>query len=257
MQPAREVGWAHAANDRLQLRDALGDDRISMIEADVMFRSGNEDAAAAKGAGVPVMAHPPSIPPDAMPFEAWFDLILEHNRSVAAAADGEGTKKTKGVKLDFKSFAAVAPCLAVLVRGPFGFPVWLNADVLPGPASAAGRGVVLGWTTGYPTNERDMAGYTADMIDAMLALVDAHVREGTHVTFPLQLWYAHRSWPQVERLLARQSCDDGRQKLVSSTITLWGEEVASIRQWVEATAHYLDDRIYVDLVPAAATTARV
>jgi hypothetical protein len=51
----------------------------------------------------------------------------------------------------------------------------------------------LGWTTGYPTNERDMEGYTADMIDAMVALIDDHVKEGTHVTFPLQLWYAHRS----------------------------------------------------------------
>jgi hypothetical protein len=150
-------------------------------------------------------------------------------------------------------------------------PHTLTTTTPGGPASAFdGRAFVeacqqalpgavlsLGWTTGYPANERDMAGYTADMVDAMLALIDAHVREGTHVTFPLHLWYAHRSWPQVERLLARQSCgDDGRQQLVSS-ITLWGEEVASIRQWVEATAHFLEDRIYVDLVPAAATTARV
>jgi len=116
----------------------------------------------------------------------------------------------------------------------------------------------LGWTTGYPTNEHDLKGYTADMVDAMLALIDGHVKEGTHVTFPLQLWYAHRSWPQVERLLARQDAagTDSRTALVCS-ITLWGEEVPSLRRWVEATAHYQGGRIYIDLVPAAVTAARV
>jgi hypothetical protein len=124
---AKEVGWAHAANDEAHLRAALADDLISMVEADIMLRTSASPPATA--AGVPVMAHPPSIPPDAMPFEAWFDLILEHNQQ--AATNG---KTQKGVKLDFKSQQAVAPCLAILLaRRAFDFPVWLNADVLPGP----------------------------------------------------------------------------------------------------------------------------
>jgi hypothetical protein len=114
----------------------------------------------------------------------------------------------------------------------------------------------LGWTAGYPTSAADMQGYTGPMVDAMLALIDEHVREGTHVTFPLHLRYAHLSWPQVERLLARQQATerDGRRlKALISSITLWGDEEETVRRWVEATTHYLDGRVYVDLVRAAAS----
>jgi len=132
-QSAKDVGWAHAANDEVHLSEALANGQISMIEADIMYRVEDraEQNEGGKGAGVPVMAHPPTIPPDAISFEAWLDLILDHNR--------QATRTKKGIKLDFKSFDAVGPCLALLLARheacPFDFPIWLNADVLPGPGA--------------------------------------------------------------------------------------------------------------------------
>lgn len=110
----------------------------------------------------------------------------------------------------------------------------------------------LGWTTGYPKTKLDLEGYSAAMIEEMLTLCDEIVAEGTHVTFPLHLLYAHRSWIQVEQLLL-YGREDGRKQLTTS-ITLWGDSDKAIRAKVEATTHYAEARIFMDLVETAITS---
>ncbi|NWI12867.1 F151B protein, partial [Crypturellus soui] len=67
----------------------------------------------------PIMAHPPETDSDNT-LQEWLEEIL---------------KTDKGIKLDFKSLEAVRPSLELLegVKLRLARPVWLNADVLPGP----------------------------------------------------------------------------------------------------------------------------
>jgi len=251
-----DARWAHAVNCEELLSSALANERITMLEADVMHQP--------RGAAVLlVMAHPPKVPPDAMPFSVWLDRALAHNRS--------GSGRSKGIKLDFKSPSVVSPCLEALVARReeenlkrFSFPVWLNADVLTGPGGPPSEFdgpqfvevcqrmmpeavLSLGWTTGYPTTPADQEGYSDSMVDAMLALCNGHVREHAHVTFPLHAWYAHQSWTRVERLLARQY--DAQNKALTTSITLWGKEQESPMQWVEVVRKSNQGRIHVDITP--------
>lgn len=152
---AKEVRWAHAANGEAQLLRALADDTITMIEADIMFRplasqtvgeGDRADEPAKGGEGVSVMAHPPTIPPDAMTFESWLDRVLAHNNGAPGSKDTAGHTK-KGIKLDFKSPEAVEPCLSLLLarRAAIHLPeVWLNADILQGPGLTKLRSYAVG-----------------------------------------------------------------------------------------------------------------
>ncbi|NWX82826.1 F151B protein, partial [Nothoprocta pentlandii] len=67
----------------------------------------------------PIMAHPPETDSDNT-LQEWLEEIVKTN---------------KGIKLDFKSLEAVRPSLQLLgcQRQRLRRPVWLNADVLPGP----------------------------------------------------------------------------------------------------------------------------
>ncbi|NXT15422.1 F151B protein, partial [Prunella fulvescens] len=99
----------------------------------------------------PVLAHPPDTDSD-ITLREWLALM--------GSTD-------KGIKLDFKSLAAVGPSLELLGQAGQALdrPVWLNGDVLPGPRAScapldarAFLGAVtsscpeatlsLGWTTG-------------------------------------------------------------------------------------------------------------
>ena len=83
-----------------------------MLEADVLLRPAD---------GMPIMAHPP---------DTDSDLSLEQFLK-------ETIGTNKGIKLDFKSTAAIEPSLKTLLdvtsEQEVLNPVWFNADVLPGP----------------------------------------------------------------------------------------------------------------------------
>ena len=83
------VSWSHATNNISLLEDALADDEIDFIEADVNlgWLVGHESDPQ-----IPIMAHPPTD---------VSDLSLEDfmNRVIAATTTGG---KKKGIKLDFK-----------------------------------------------------------------------------------------------------------------------------------------------------------
>uniref|UniRef100_A0A8C9UDG1 Family with sequence similarity 151 member B n=1 Tax=Serinus canaria TaxID=9135 RepID=A0A8C9UDG1_SERCA len=113
-----------------------------MVEVDVVLRGGD---------GEPILAHPPDTDSD-ITLQEWLAQMGSTN---------------KGIKLDFKSLAAVGPSLELL--GQLGQcldrPVWLNGDILPGPrgscapldaraflgavtSSCPDATLSLGWTTG-------------------------------------------------------------------------------------------------------------
>ncbi|XP_040512349.1 protein FAM151B isoform X1 [Gallus gallus] len=140
-----EIRWWHAANSRRRAREAARS-AVHMVEADVLLRGGRG------GDGDPIMAHPP---------ETDSDITLQEWLEEMAGTD-------KGIKLDFKSLDAVRPSLELLqlVKPCLERPVWLNADVLPGPnginAVVDAEGFLeivtsffpdvtlsLGWTTGW------------------------------------------------------------------------------------------------------------
>ena len=106
-----EVHWAHAVNSHKKLQEALSG-KTMVLEADVLLRPSD---------GMPIMAHPP---------DTESDLSLEQFLK-------ETIGTTKGIKLDFKSTAAIEPSLKILFDITSGQevrnPVWFNADVLPGP----------------------------------------------------------------------------------------------------------------------------
>ncbi|NXD05062.1 F151B protein, partial [Certhia familiaris] len=70
----------------------------------------------------PILAHPPDTDSD-ITLQEWLALMVSTN---------------KGIKLDFKSLAAVGPSLELLelLGQPLDVPVWLNGDILPGPCGS-------------------------------------------------------------------------------------------------------------------------
>ncbi|NWU45065.1 F151B protein, partial [Hylia prasina] len=70
----------------------------------------------------PILAHPPDTDSDITLQEWLAQMVSTH----------------KGIKLDFKSLAAVGPSLELLgqVAQPLDRPVWLNGDILPGPCGS-------------------------------------------------------------------------------------------------------------------------
>jgi hypothetical protein len=77
------------------------------------------------------MAHDPitSQHADFPPFSQWLSVTLRH-------MSNPGNKKI-GLKLDFKDFSAVEPCLKEIKKHhaliSHKYPIWLNADILQGP----------------------------------------------------------------------------------------------------------------------------
>ncbi|NXI25988.1 F151B protein, partial [Sterrhoptilus dennistouni] len=70
----------------------------------------------------PILAHPPDTDSD-ITLQEWLAQMVSTN---------------KGIKLDFKSLAAVGPSLELLgqVGQSLDRPVWLNGDILPGPCGS-------------------------------------------------------------------------------------------------------------------------
>uniref|UniRef100_G1TBE1 Family with sequence similarity 151 member B n=1 Tax=Oryctolagus cuniculus TaxID=9986 RepID=G1TBE1_RABIT len=190
-----EVTWYHAANHKAQLREALSSPAL-MIEADVLLASDGS------GHGQPVMAHPPETSSDNS-LQEWL---------------AEVTKSSKGIKLDFKSLAAVAPSMALLkgVEERLQRPVWINADVLPGP-NADRRAVEarpfidtvtsffpdvtlsLGWTTGWHA-EKANEGYSWPMVRQMEHLCRELQQP---VSFPVRVALVRQSCPELRWLLEK------------------------------------------------------
>ncbi|XP_028269095.1 protein FAM151B [Parambassis ranga] len=199
---AAAVSWSHAVNSRSRLAEALSGP-THMIEADIIVRGHD--------AKVPIMAHPPDTDSD-ITLREWLDGVKEHS---------------KGIKLDFKSLEAVSPSLSLLeeVLTDTNRPVWVNADILPGPKGQANplqpqaflsavtalhtkTVLSLGWTTGW-TAGTENPGYSWDMVHEM----EEMCRTLKHpVTFPVRAALLAQSFSQLSWLL---------QQSDRYSLTLW------------------------------------
>ncbi|KAG8011592.1 hypothetical protein GBF38_003839 [Nibea albiflora] len=129
----------------------------------------------------------------------------------------EGVKAyNKGIKLDFKSLEAVSSSVLLLegLLAEPSRPIWINADILPGPGGQATplepqaflsavrilpthTVLSLGWTTGW-TAGKDNPGYSWDMVHVM----DEICRTLKHpVTFPVRAALLAQSFSQLTWLL--------------------------------------------------------
>ena len=210
-----------------------------MLEADVLMRNNMVN-------GTPVMAHHPDV-----------DSNLTLHSFLT-----QTTKSTKGIKLDFKTIEVVEPSLKMVqnitVRKNVKIPIWLNADILPGPCydkvcvpvdharflslckSYFPKGTLsISWTTG-----KDMTApenfYDWSQVLSMGQLV---FQISQPITFPVRANLVGRSWEQLRWLIDLSE---------TFTITIWSSTTDNPNvQDLVALWNYFSDkrRIYYDLPP--------
>ncbi|KAL0978994.1 hypothetical protein UPYG_G00179040 [Umbra pygmaea] len=237
---AADIQWVHAANSKRKITEAI-QSSAHMIEADILLR-GHEPKE-------PIMAHPPENDSD-ISLRDW----LKH----VQASD-------KGIKLDFKSLQAVAPSMALLddFRSELRGPVWINADILPGPGGKAmpldpkefvkavvtpvshGDILSLGWTTGWAADTEN-PGYSWEMVRDMEALCQP-LRQS--VTFPVRAALMAKSFPQLQWLI---------QQSDRYSLTVWtGQtDVFALEDLLPYRKEMNKTRIYYDLLDSQRTEFR-
>ncbi|XP_059825393.1 protein FAM151B isoform X2 [Hypanus sabinus] len=196
---ALEIIWYHAANRKARMKEALNSD-AHMIEADVVF-----------GSQGPIMAHPPETDSDNT-LQNWLNEVLQSD---------------KGIKLDFKSLSAVEPAMKTLLsmKHCLARPVWINADVLPGPGGNSSERIA--------SNH----GYTWEMVKEMEEVCRALCQP---VTFPVRAALVAPSWPQLHWLL---------QQSERYSLTVWTarEDSYSLQDMSSIREDFDKSRIYYDL----------
>ncbi|XP_060764012.1 protein FAM151B isoform X2 [Neoarius graeffei] len=228
---AADIRWAHAANSKRRISEALRDS-THMIEADVLLR-GREPKE-------PIMAHPPDNDSD-ITLQDWLKMVVNSD---------------KGIKLDFKSQEAVVESMALLdkVRDQLKGPVWINADILPGPGGtnapldaqaflqavamkAEGDVLSLGWTTGWSPNKNN-PGYSWEMVQQMEAVCKDLTQP---VTFPVRAALLPQSFAQFQWLL---------QQSDRYTLTIWTgkSDVLNVEDLLPYRQNFSKSRIYYDLL---------
>ncbi|XP_073090720.1 protein FAM151B isoform X3 [Manis javanica] len=205
-----------------------------MIEADVLLPGDGSECSQ------PIMAHPPETTSDNT-LQEWLTEVMKSN---------------KGIKLDFKSLAAVEPSMRLLenVKRHLQRPVWINADILVGPN---GNSTVvdakpfidivtsffpdvtfsLGWTTGWHP-EKVNEGYSWAMVKEMEYICNEISQP---VTFP------------VRAALVRQSCSQLLWLLKKSnrySLTIWTgkNDNYSIEDLLCIRDHFDKKQVFYDIL---------
>nr|CAH7763598.1 unnamed protein product [Callosobruchus chinensis] len=234
------VTWAHAVNNQAYLSKTLADGSIMMIEADITegIESNSSDKL------IPIMAHPPSKESD-LSLESFLEQITNQPKTAAC----------QGVKLDFKSLAALEMSVGIInYYNKNAFPLWINADILPGPINSTVKPVhankffelakklpnvvlSLGWTTHYGPG---MVGkYRDSDIETMLHVINSNdiLNE---ITFPVRAGLAAESLDELLRLL---------KVVKNSTLTLWSHENdnVNLNKLNNVIKEIGCDRIYIDV----------
>ncbi|XP_051984045.1 protein FAM151A-like [Xyrauchen texanus] len=228
--------WYHAANSKSEMIMALNSD-VMILEADVNVQGHNT----ANETNIPIMAHPPDIYSDNT-LDEWLDAVLASK---------------KGIKLDFKSIDAVEPSLDLLrVKNQTGIsrPVWVNADILPGPNvpdfwPAVNASVFFGliqskfpditispgWKVLYLSIFPNVS-YTRSMVEQMYSTV-RHLPQ--KITFPVHALMAKNGWPHLSWLLSQSS---------RFSLTLWqGKENPTLNDLLFIRDNSNPQRIYYDI----------
>ncbi|KAL9951105.1 hypothetical protein ACROYT_G043708 [Oculina patagonica] len=232
-----DITWLHATNSPEKLEQGLSGD-IMMLEADVLMRNNMVN-------GTPVMAHPQAVDSN---------LTLESFLI-------QTTKSTKGIKLDFKTIEVVEPSLKMIQNITSGEtienPIWLNADILPGPCydkvcvpvdhvrflslckSYFPNGTLsISWKTGSNMTAPENY-YNWSQVLPMGQLVSEIAQP---ITFPVRAVLVRRSWEQLHWLLDLSE---------TFTITIWSStsDNLDVRDLVALRQSVSHKRIYYDLPP--------
>eukprot|EP00124_Ichthyophonus_hoferi_P005171 Ihof_evm1s690 gene=Ihof_evmTU1s690 len=222
--------FSHAVNSWSKLEAALKSS-TNFLEADVLMHS-------TKG---PIMAHPPATDSD-LTLNDFLNEVMSYNRNMSSLK--------KAIKLDIKTQDALELLLDMLHEKWEGPLPWLNADIVAGPGDVSAKidadtfissclkvfpesVLSLGWTVqqGY------VMGYTSEMVDNMLKIIDHNNLSSHEVTFPVHAIHAMNSAKEMQRLLDYSPL---------FTLTVWGEADNTILEWLAAFA---PGRAHVDVQP--------
>lgn len=143
LPPAKQK-WAHSTCSQKLLHAALTDSTITAIEVDILMghKVLEDDATPLlkhtsfleNVEPVPIMAHPP---------ERQSDLTMEDFLIQTSNSKDSSKKLLKHIKLDFKEIETVKPTISAIMKNGIRFDkeasIYLNADVLPGPAMREGK----------------------------------------------------------------------------------------------------------------------
>eukprot|EP00644_Phytophthora_capsici_P017150 jgi/Phyca11/10280/fgenesh1_pm.PHYCAscaffold_48_\ len=234
MTPLLGYRWAHAVNSsalleavQVQVHAAekqhfATPDFVNAIEADIIWGEAKQ---------TPVMGHPPATDGD-LTFENFLEVMLElATKFQRSIADNETPLI---VKCDFKSTQAFEASLDALVQFAVQYPftkgIFINADILPGPANSKylafdaatflkqvyelgerdeGKHrhklvLSVGWTTANANEEEIHREYSSAMVDGMLRILKPY-GDNVAVTFPVRATSVRKSWPALRPLLDPQN----------------------------------------------------
>ncbi|NXY33561.1 F151B protein, partial [Pomatorhinus ruficollis] len=185
----------------------------------------------------PILAHPPDTDSD-ITVQEWLAQMVSTD---------------KGIKLDFKSLAAVGPSLELLgqVGQSLDRPVWLNGDILPGPRGSCApldAGAFLGTVTSscpdatlWGLCEVSLLclspGYEWPMVQEMSRLCHPLSQP---VTFAVRAALVPGSIPQLQWLL---------QQSHRYSLTVWTgkEDMHSVEDLLLIRENFDKSRVYYDI----------
>lgn len=241
-----KIVWAHAVNSQADLIKALTSDDIMMLEGDVVM--GNLNHSNSNMTNVPIMAHPPDTESD-LSLEEFLSSVL-HNG-------------TKGVKLDFKSVEAFENSKPILAQRQkeFKVPLFLNADILPGPVNATTTVVdsksfltgaiatfpqsvlSVGWTTRYGSEFNITEGqYTKEQIQKMIDTLSEN-KVSQSITYPVRAGLAANDISAIKTLMENSS------SFGNVSLTIWSShgdhvDTKKLSELIKAIGV---DKVYVDV----------
>ncbi|KAK2581277.1 hypothetical protein KPH14_008067 [Odynerus spinipes] len=241
-----KIVWAHAVNSQADLTKALTADDIMMLEGDVVI--GNVNDTTNNKTNIPIMAHPPDTESD-LSLEEFLSSVLRNG--------------TKGIKLDFKSAEAFERSKSILAekRKEFNVPLFLNADILPGPVEATATPVdsksflsgaieafpesvlSVGWTTRYGSEFNITEGqYTKEQIQKMIDTLSER-KVSQSITYPVRAGLAANDISAIKTLMENSS------SFGNVSLTVWsshGDHVDT-KKLSELIKTIGVDKVYVDV----------
>ncbi|XP_012222554.1 protein FAM151B isoform X2 [Linepithema humile] len=215
-----KIVWAHAVNNHTELAKALSSGDIMMLEADVVLGKVNGTNSAYQ---VPIMAHPPANESD-LSLEDFLETFIRQSNG------------SKGIKLDFKSDEVfdLSKNFLSKYRSNLKFPVFLNADILPGPVNATTTPInaqtflkganetlpestlSVGWTTSYGKGLNITDGqYTLEQVQKMLDVLKEN-KVTQPITYPVRAGLVANDIESIKKLLENSTS--------STTLTIWSSE---------------------------------
>lgn len=221
-----------------------------MLEADILMGTLTTDDTHQV---IPIMAHPPKNSSD-LSVQSFLEQVWKFNSA--------NPDKVKGIKLDFKEIAAVAPSIVSLKGISQDWPnaVWLNADIVQGPVDNTKEPVdpelflgacsayptatlSIGWTTTWGSNYTH-GEYTQAQVNKMKEVIkDNSVPHKSPITFPVRAGIAAQSKFALENLM------ETINETNAVTLTIWSSEgdavdVDKLRDLIFDVGL---DKVYVDV----------